>query len=87
MVIFYSRPATSFRWFTSPWKSMRYIIWRNYKWYIIGLILLVLILLIVGIFIYSMPVSMRIAAILDVLFQCLIIEEDIQYFILLKLPQ
>ncbi|XP_028412829.1 myoferlin-like isoform X1 [Dendronephthya gigantea] len=49
------RPATSFRWFTSPWKSMRYIIWRNYKWYIIGFILLVLILLVIGIFFYSMP--------------------------------
>ena len=30
---------------------------------------------------------MRIAAILDVLFQCLIIEEDIQYFVLFKLPE
>jgi hypothetical protein len=25
------RPATSFLWITSPWKSFRYILWRNYK--------------------------------------------------------
>ncbi|KAK3095803.1 hypothetical protein FSP39_019399 [Pinctada imbricata] len=51
------RPETSFLWFTSPWKTFRYIIWRNYKWYfIIGLLLLLLILLIF-LFIYSFPVS------------------------------
>lgn len=26
-----NRPATSFLWITSPWKSFRYILWRNYK--------------------------------------------------------
>lgn len=26
-----NRPATSFLWITSPWKSFRYILWGNYK--------------------------------------------------------
>lgn len=49
------RPATSFLWFTSPFKSLKYIIWRNYKWYIIGLLIIILVLLLVILFIYSVP--------------------------------
>ncbi|XP_061186440.1 myoferlin-like isoform X8 [Saccostrea echinata] len=49
------RPETSFLWFTSPWKTMRYIIWRNYKWYIIGFFLLILLLLLIFLFLYSFP--------------------------------
>ncbi|XP_065924822.1 myoferlin isoform X7 [Magallana gigas] len=49
------RPETSFLWFTSPWKTMRYIIWRNYKWYFIGFLVLLLILLLVFLFLYSFP--------------------------------
>ncbi|CAF1186321.1 unnamed protein product [Rotaria sordida] len=30
-----NRPKTSFLWFTSPWKTFRYIVWRNFKWAII----------------------------------------------------
>ncbi|CAF1410887.1 unnamed protein product, partial [Rotaria sordida] len=30
-----SRPTTSFLWFTSPWKTLRYVVWRNFKWAII----------------------------------------------------
>ena len=55
----FSRPETSFLWFTSPFKTLRYIIWRNYKWYfIIGLLILLLILLLF-LFIYSFPVSIH----------------------------
>ena len=36
-----NRPATSFFWFTSPWKSFKYIVWKHYKWYIIIFLLLV----------------------------------------------
>ena len=54
----YSRPATSFRWFTSPLKTLRYIIWRNYKWIIIGVLITLLIVAAIVIFLYSMPVSM-----------------------------
>ena len=35
-----SRPKTSFLWFTSPWKTFRYVIWRNFKWPIIISILI-----------------------------------------------
>lgn len=54
----HSRPATSFRWFTSPLKTLRYIIWRNYKWIIIGVLITLLIVAAIVIFLYSMPVSM-----------------------------
>ncbi|XP_013387948.1 myoferlin-like [Lingula anatina] len=50
-----NRPETSFLWFASPWKTLRYIVWRNYKWYIIGGLLLILLLVLVILFIYSIP--------------------------------
>ncbi|XP_071169318.1 myoferlin-like isoform X13 [Mytilus edulis] len=49
------RPETSFFWLASPWKSFKHIIWRNYKWWIIGFIVLVLVLLLLFLFIYSLP--------------------------------
>lgn len=55
--LFYRRPETSFFWLASPWKSFKHIIWRNYKWWIIGFIVLVLVLLLLFLFIYSLPVS------------------------------
>ena len=51
------RPETSFLWFTSPWKTFRYIIWRNYKWYFFGLLLAILIVVFVILFVYAVPVS------------------------------
>lgn len=36
---------------------MRYIVWKNYKWYIIGFVIFVLLVLIIFLFVYSMPVS------------------------------
>lgn len=38
------RPATSFAWFLSPWKAFRYILWKNYKWKILGLLVILIIL-------------------------------------------
>ena len=55
--IFHRRPATSFLWFTSPLKTLRYIIWGRYKWYIIGFLLFVIIALLIVLFFYSAPVS------------------------------
>ena len=52
------RPATSFFFLTSPWKSFKYIIWKNYKWYIIGILLLLLLIVIIVLFLWSMPVSL-----------------------------
>ncbi|XP_070210966.1 myoferlin-like isoform X3 [Littorina saxatilis] len=49
------RPETSFLWFTSPFKTLKFIIWRNYKWVIIGFIVLLFFLLLIALFIYSFP--------------------------------
>ncbi|XP_078395891.1 fer-1-like protein 6, partial [Cetorhinus maximus] len=50
-----NRPDTSFSWFINPFKCIYYLIWRNYKKYIIiGLILIILTLFIV-LLIYSLP--------------------------------
>ncbi|XP_064007293.1 dysferlin isoform X1 [Pogoniulus pusillus] len=49
------RPETSFLWFTSPYKTMKYILWRRYKWVLILGILLCILLLFLGIFIYAFP--------------------------------
>ncbi|CAF1465899.1 unnamed protein product, partial [Didymodactylos carnosus] len=39
------RPKTSFLWFTSPWKTLRFVIWRNFKWpIIIGLVIFIVVL-------------------------------------------
>uniref|UniRef100_A0A3B3ZB74 C2 domain-containing protein n=1 Tax=Periophthalmus magnuspinnatus TaxID=409849 RepID=A0A3B3ZB74_9GOBI len=52
-----NRPDTSFFWFTSPCKTMKFIVWRRFKWvFIIGIILL-LVILFLGILFYSLPVN------------------------------
>ncbi|XP_038179557.1 myoferlin isoform X2 [Arvicola amphibius] len=57
-----NRPETSFLWFTNPCKTMRFIVWRRFKWVIIGLILLLILLLFVAVLLYSLPnyLSMKI---------------------------
>ena len=52
-----NRPATSFLWFTSPWKTFKFIIWKYYKWHIIGTIVVILLIVIIVIFVYTAPVS------------------------------
>ncbi|KAK2501375.1 hypothetical protein MC885_007462 [Smutsia gigantea] len=57
-----SRPDTSFSWFMSPFKCLYHLIWKNYKKYIIiGFILIILIIFLV-LFIYTLPgaISQRI---------------------------
>ncbi|XP_031751125.1 dysferlin isoform X4 [Xenopus tropicalis] len=49
------RPETSFLWFTSPYKTLKYILWRRYKWLILVFFLLFILLLFLGIFLYSFP--------------------------------
>lgn len=50
------RPQDSFIWFTSPWKSFRYIIWRHKKWLIIRwTVMLLLVGLLIGA-LYYLPV-------------------------------
>ncbi|XP_053548396.1 myoferlin isoform X2 [Bombina bombina] len=57
-----NRPDTSFLWFTNPCKTMKFIVWRRFKWIFIGIILLLLVLLFLGVFLYSLPsyISMKI---------------------------
>uniref|UniRef100_A0A3Q3DHJ1 Dysferlin, limb girdle muscular dystrophy 2B (autosomal recessive) n=1 Tax=Hippocampus comes TaxID=109280 RepID=A0A3Q3DHJ1_HIPCM len=49
------RPETSFLWFSSPFKTMRFILWRRFKWFIVLFLVLFLILLFLGVFLYSFP--------------------------------
>ncbi|XP_028401914.1 myoferlin-like isoform X2 [Dendronephthya gigantea] len=49
------RPETSFLWILNPWKSFRYVIWHHFKWYFVGGIILILIVLLFALFIYSAP--------------------------------
>ncbi|WP_411025790.1 hypothetical protein, partial [Salmonella sp. s55004] len=51
------RPETTFQWFTSPWKSLRYIIWFNFKYYIIYGLLFLLLIMFVILFIYNVPAA------------------------------
>ncbi|XP_059174098.1 otoferlin-like isoform X2 [Physella acuta] len=50
-----NRPDSSFMWFMNPFKSLRYILWHNYKWIIIKLFLLALLTALLLLFFYSMP--------------------------------
>ncbi|XP_070697288.1 myoferlin [Pempheris klunzingeri] len=57
-----NRPDTSFFWFTNPCKTMKFIIWRRFKWLFILAIILLLVILFLGILFYSLPnyISMKI---------------------------
>ncbi|CAL8298808.1 unnamed protein product [Merluccius merluccius] len=57
-----NRPDTSFFWFTNPCKTMKFIVWRRFKWIFIMSIILLLVLLFLGILFYSLPnyISMKI---------------------------
>ncbi|XP_035001217.1 myoferlin isoform X2 [Hippoglossus stenolepis] len=56
------RPDTSFFWFTSPCKTMKFIVWRRFRCLFIGLIILTIVLLFLAILLYSLPnyISMKI---------------------------
>ncbi|KAM8972365.1 fer-1-like protein 5 [Pelodytes ibericus] len=47
------RPETSFLWFTSPLKSLYYIIWRKYRCRFLLVLFAIIILLLLAVFIYS----------------------------------
>ncbi|CAK6436265.1 unnamed protein product [Pipistrellus nathusii] len=57
-----NRPDTSFLWFTNPCKTMKFIVWRRYKWVIIGLLILLILVLFAAVLLYSLPnyLSMKI---------------------------
>ena len=54
------RPATSFLWITSPWKSFRYIVWKHWKWYIILGVVIILLVLVAALIVYTFPVSITV---------------------------
>ncbi|XP_075791273.1 myoferlin isoform X1 [Pelodiscus sinensis] len=57
-----NRPETSFLWFTNPCKTMKFIVWRRFKWIFIGIIILLIVVLFLAILLYSLPnyISMKI---------------------------
>ncbi|XP_052861524.1 otoferlin-like [Anopheles cruzii] len=50
-----NRPDASFMWFLNPLKSVRYIVWHNYKWKIIKGILVLGLALLLLLFFYAIP--------------------------------
>ncbi|XP_032398465.1 otoferlin isoform X13 [Etheostoma spectabile] len=50
-----NRPDTSLMWFLGPLKSIRYFIWHNYRWLILKVLGVILLLLMLGLFLYSIP--------------------------------
>lgn len=49
------RPDTSFLWFSSPFKTLKFILWRRWKWFIILFIIFFFVFLFLGVFLYSFP--------------------------------
>ncbi|XP_043922532.1 fer-1-like protein 6 isoform X2 [Protopterus annectens] len=50
-----NRPDTSFSWFVNPFKCLYYLIWRNYKKYIIIAFVLLIVILFLVLFFYTLP--------------------------------
>ncbi|XP_046390175.1 otoferlin-like isoform X2 [Ischnura elegans] len=50
-----NRPDASFMWFLNPLKSIRYIIWHNYKWAILKVLLVLGLAVLLLLFFYSIP--------------------------------
>ena len=42
-------------WFMNPIKSIRYIIWHNYKWTIIKILVFILLVIFLAFFFYALP--------------------------------
>ncbi|KAM4704919.1 fer-1-like protein 6 [Rhinophrynus dorsalis] len=50
-----NRPDTSFSWFMNPFKCLYYLIWRNYKKYIIIALIVLILALFLALFFYTLP--------------------------------
>ncbi|XP_047040376.1 otoferlin-like [Helicoverpa zea] len=50
-----NRPDASFMWFLNPLKSIRYIVWHNYKWTILKLSIVILLALMFLLLVYAVP--------------------------------
>lgn len=51
----FSRPDASFMWFLNPLKSIRYIVWHNYKWRILKMLIVMALVFMFFLFFYSIP--------------------------------
>lgn len=49
------RPETSFAWFSNPLKTCRFIVWKNLKYKILKVFLILVLLVFIGVAIYSFP--------------------------------
>ncbi|CAG2103855.1 unnamed protein product, partial [Medioppia subpectinata] len=50
-----NRPDSSFLWVLNPLKSIRYVVWHNYKWLLIKGLCFLLLVLLFALFVYSIP--------------------------------
>ncbi|KAL1517093.1 hypothetical protein ABEB36_000901 [Hypothenemus hampei] len=50
-----NRPDASFMWFMNPIKSIRYILWHNYKWTILKLLIIIAMAMVILLFFYAIP--------------------------------
>ncbi|XP_076179650.1 otoferlin isoform X7 [Ptiloglossa arizonensis] len=50
-----NRPDASFMWFLNPLKSIKYIVWHNYKWAILKAFVTIGIIILVLLFFYAIP--------------------------------
>ncbi|XP_061418483.1 otoferlin isoform X4 [Lethenteron reissneri] len=50
-----NRPDTSFMWFLTPLRSIKYLICHRYKWLIVKIVLALLLLAMLALFLYNMP--------------------------------
>ncbi|XP_047105001.1 otoferlin-like [Schistocerca piceifrons] len=50
-----NRPDASFMWFLNPLKSIRYIVWHNYKWAILKILVILALAVVLLLFFYSVP--------------------------------
>lgn len=53
--VFSSRPTTSFNWFINPMKTFVFLIWKNYKKYIIALLIILILTLFLVLIFYTLP--------------------------------
>ncbi|XP_066930260.1 otoferlin-like isoform X4 [Clytia hemisphaerica] len=50
-----NRPDTSFTWFMNPFKSLRYMIWEQYKFCLLKFLVVAMLIALMALFFYSMP--------------------------------
>ncbi|CAH0716714.1 unnamed protein product, partial [Brenthis ino] len=50
-----NRPDASFMWFLNPLKSIRYIVWHNYKWTILKYTVIIFVAILILLLVYAFP--------------------------------